>query len=369
MKEIQILETIEKYLEGNMTESEIAWFEDLRSKTPEIDQMVVEHKLFDSKLHQYANQRHFKNELQAIHNRLIEEGEIEELEASSTKAKVIKLWNKYKRVTAIAASIASITALVIYSLVSFFAPVAKMNDLQQLSKKIDQVQRNQQMQGAKIREFDSKIPSGYTVTAGGTAFLIDGKGYLITNAHVIKGAGAVVVNNKGNEFKAKIIRIDQEKDIALLKIDDNDYKKYNSLPYSISKSSLDLGTEIFTLGYPKDEIVYNMGYLSARNGYNGDTSNFQISLNANPGNSGGPVFNNRGEIVGIISTKQAQAEGVVFAVKAKNIFELLSELKSEDRDYAGIKMPVYTSIKNENRVTQIKKVEDYIFLVKSYNSD
>ncbi len=369
MKEIQLLETIEKYLEGKMTESEIAWFDDLRSKTPEIDQLVVEHKLFDSKLHQYANQLQFKNELQAIHNRLVEEGEIQDMDASSTKAKVIRLWNKYKRVTAIAASIASITALVIYSLVSFFAPVAKMNDLQQLSKKIDQVQRNQQMQGAKIREFDSKIPSGYTITAGGTAFLIDGKGYLITNAHVIKGSGAVVIDNKGNEYKAKIIRIDQDKDIALLKIDDSDYKKYNSLPYSISKSNLDLGTEIFTLGYPKDEIVYNMGYLSARNGYNGDTSNFQISLNANPGNSGGPVFNNRGEIVGIISTRQAQAEGVVFAVKAKKIFELLSDLKADDPTYANIKMPTYTTIKNDNRVTQLKKVEDYIYLVKSYNSN
>ncbi|MFZ1799306.1 MAG: serine protease [Chitinophagaceae bacterium] len=369
MEDLQLLETIEKYLDGKMTESEAAWFEELRNTTPEIDQMVVEHKLFTQQINDYSKHVSFKQKLHSIHNRLSEKGDIDDVNLSTRKAKVIFLWNKYKRVTAIAASIASITALVIYSLVSFFAPVAKMNDLQQLSKKIDQVQRNQQMQGARILEFDSKIPNGYTVTSGGTAFLIDGKGYLITNAHVIKGSGAVVVNNKGNEFKAKIITVDIEKDLALLKISDDDYKKFNSLPYSISKSNIDLGTEIFTLGYPKDEIVYNMGYLSARNGFNGDTTNFQISLNANPGNSGGPVFNNKGEIVGIISTRQAQAEGVVFAVKAKNIFDMLKELKESDTSFLGIKMPVNTTLKNENRVNQIRKVEDYVFLVKSYNSN
>jgi len=369
MEDIKLQETIEKFLDGKMSPDEIAWFEDLRNATPEIDQMVVEHKLFSEKINDYANHIDLKQRLHTLHTSLTEKGEIEDIHLSSRKAKVIYLWNRYKRVTAIAASIACITALFIYGLVSFFAPVANMNDLQQLSKKIDQVQLNQQMQGARIREFDSKIPKGYTITAGGTAFLIDAKGYLITNAHVMKGSGAVVVDNKGNEFKAKILAVDVEKDLALLKINDDDFKKFNSLPYSISKSNIDLGTEIFTLGYPKDEIVYNMGYLSARNGFNGDTTNFQISLNANPGNSGGPVFNNKGEIVGIISTRQAQAEGVVFAVKAKNIFEMLKGLKENDSSFPNIKMPVNTTLKNETRVNQIKKVEDYVFLVKSYNSN
>lgn len=370
MEDLQLIETIEKYLEGKMTESEVAWFENLRNTNPEIDQMVVEHKLFSQQIDGYSEHINFKQTLQSIHKKLASKGDIENDQLSTKKAKVLYLWNKYKKDMAIAASIASITALVIYGLVSFFAPVAKMNDLQQLSKKIDQVQRNQQMQGARLREFDSKIPKGYTITAGGTAFLIDGRGYLITNAHVMKGTGAVVVNNKGNEFKARIITVDVEKDLALLKIDDDDFKKFNTLPYSISKSNIDLGTEIFTLGYPKDEIVYSMGYLSARNGFNGDTSNFQISLNANPGNSGGPVFNSKGEIVGIISTRQAQAEGVVFAVKAKNIFDMLKDLKESDTSFRGLKIPINnTSLKNENRVKQIKNVEEYVFLVKSYNSN
>ena len=92
-----------------------------------------------------------------------------------------------------------------------------------------------------------------------------------------------------------------ERDLAILKIDDKDFKPVNTLPYSIRKTQPDLGEELFTLGYPRDEIVYNMGYLSAKTGYKGDTTSCQLSLTANPGNSGAPVFNKNGEIIGIIT--------------------------------------------------------------------
>ncbi|MFX9054138.1 serine protease, partial [Acinetobacter baumannii] len=87
------------------------------------------------------------------------------------------------------------------------------------------------------------------------------------------------------------------KDLAVLKIDDEDFKPLKTIPYAIKKSSIDLGEEIFTLGYPKNEVVYNIGYLSARNGYNGDSSTCQLQMSANPGNSGGPVLNKNGEVI------------------------------------------------------------------------
>ena len=107
---------------------------------------------------------------------------------------------------------------------------------------------------------------------GGTSFLIDGKGYLVTNAHVVKGSSTIIVQNtKGQEFKAQLVFIDEVKDLAIIKIDDKDYKPFNTLPYSIRKTNTDLGEQIFTLGFPRDEVVYNEGYLSAKTGYDGDT--------------------------------------------------------------------------------------------------
>ena len=120
-----------------------------------------------------------------------------------------------------------------------------------------------------------------------------------------------------HDFKADIIYTDLEKDLAILQIEDEDFKSPVSLPYSIGKSSSELAEPIFTLGFPKDEIVYGEGYLSAKTGIKGDTMAYQISISANPGNSGGPVLNKNGEVIGMLNARQTTAEGVVFAVNLK----------------------------------------------------
>ena len=106
-----------------------------------------------------------------------------------------------------------------------------------------------------------------------------------------------------------------------------DYKPLSSLPYGISKTSGDLGEQIFTLGYPRDEIVYGEGYMSAKTGFEGDTLACQIAVAANPGNSGGPVLDKNGDVIGVLSTRQIQAQGAVFAIKSKSIFKALEEIK------------------------------------------
>jgi len=111
--------------------------------------------------------------------------------------------------------------------------------------------------------------------------------------------------------------------------------------------------------------VYGEGYMSASTGFNGDTMSCQIAVAANPGNSGGPVFNKNGEVIGILSTRQTQTQGFVFAVTAKNIFKSLEDLK-KDTVYQDIKMNTLSSVKGMERPQQIKKIEDCVFLVKTY---
>ena len=369
MEDILLLNSVERYLEGRMLPDEKAFFEDLRKNTPEIDQMVVEHKLFLHQMENYAGVRNLKQTMHDVHIALAQSNEIRTSDVpESAGGKVIELFRRYKRTIAIAASIAGITALFISGLVSYFSPSAT-GQYNELSKQLNEVRKNVNKQDAKIKEVVSKIPQGSVVTAGGTGFLIDGKGYLVTNAHVLKGSGAIVVNNQGEEFAARIVNIDKQKDLAILKIIDEDFKPYASLPYTLRKSGLDLGEELYTLGYPRNDVVYNSGYLSAETGYNDDTASFQISLSANPGNSGGPVFNINGEIIGVISGSQSQAEGVKFAVKTKTIFEMINGLKDTDTSVQKIKLPANTSLKGLSRVEQIKKVEDYVFQVKAYNQN
>jgi len=364
MEDLQLSETVERYLQGQMDAEELSRFEQLRASNPEVDQFVVEQTLFLNQLNNFGDRKQFRSALHEIHNNLLDNGAIKNM---APKAKVVDMFRRYRRVWAVAASIAGIIAITISGLVAYFTPNTKPQ-LEQLSREVSILKTQAKKLTDEVRDSSksvSRVPVNETFKFGGTGFLVDAKGYLITNAHVIKGAKTIIVQSKGQEFKASLVKIDAERDLAILKIDDSEYKPVGSLPYGFKKTGADLGDQIFTLGFPRDEIVYGEGYLSASTGFNGDTMSCQITIPANPGNSGGPVFNKNGEVVGILSTRQLQAQGFVFAVTAKNIFKSLEELK-KDTTYQNIKINTLSSVKGMERSQQVKKIEDCVFLVKTY---
>lgn len=366
MDDILLLDAIERYLNGEMGTEEHEHFNQLRKNTPEIDQMVVEHNMFLHQMDLYTSHRNIKCSLHEIHANLLNRGDVNEGGTISSKGKIIQFWNKYKRVTAIAASVGGVIALFISGLTVYFSSAVTDPKLEQLGKDLEVVKKNQQYQGTIINEVKTKIPLNARLLSGGSGFLIDSKGYIVTNAHVLKGTGAVVVNSKGQEFNADIVHIDLQKDLAILKIKDIDFTPVKTIPYTIQKSNSDLGEEIFTLGYPRNDIVYGMGYLSAKTGFNGDSLSYQIQISANPGNSGGPVFNKNGDIIGVLSTRQAQADGVSFAVKSRNIYTIIGDLNKSDTSLQPIKLPTKSALKGMERKAQIHKVEDFVYYVKAY---
>ena len=276
MDEIVMIDSVERYIRGEMNPDERLYFEQLRKTNPEIDQMVVEHTLFLQQMNRFGELKKFKNFLNEVHTDLAEQGHINSTRLKG-KAKVVYLWNKYKRVTAIAASIAGITALSISALVWSLTPPATSGGYEDLKRKINNLEsktrqqdreinqvKNNQVKNNQVKTQTEAVPVKYTT--GGTSFLIDVKGYLVTNAHVIENATNIAVeNNKGTDFIAKVVFIDLKRDLAILKITDDNYKPLSSIPYTISKSATELAEPIFTLGYPRNEIVYGQGYLSAKN--------------------------------------------------------------------------------------------------------
>lgn len=365
---IIMLQTIERYLDGTMLPDEKIYFEQIRKNSPEIDQMVVEHSLFIKQLENYSSTIDLKENLSDIHEKLLNSGEIAASgKVISFKSSVFQIYHRYKRDIAIAASVGGAIALVISGLFTYFSPVFSNNRLQQLSIEFDAMKRKQQVQTSIINEVKSKIPKNVSLISGGTGFLVDTKGFIVTNAHVLKGNSAIVLDNDGHELNADIVYIDTQKDLAILKINDEDYKPLKSIPYSISTTIVDLSEEIFTLGFPKNDITYTQGYLSSKTGLNGDTSTYQIQMNSNPGSSGGPVFNKNAELIGVLSSRQIQADGVTFAIKSKNLFTLIEDLKKEDTSIQKIQMPATSLIKGKERKVQVRRIEEYIFSIRAYN--
>lgn len=365
MEDLQLLETVERYLLGNMSAEEKAHFDALRKANPEIDQLVVEHAIFIQQMDQYSDRKNLKSSLNEVHTKLLSEGTIKE---NAPKANVVQIWRKYKRVVAVAASIAGITTLLIASIATYYSHKQNIETVEQLKRdyRTEIAKTKNEVDKLKNDINIGKAPNNEQPKSGGTGFLVDGKGFLVTNAHVVNNSSSVIVqNNKGEQFRARIIYINPTSDIAFLKIQDDDFKEIDPLPYGIRKNGADLGEPLFTLGYPREEIVYNEGYMSAKTGFNGDTLSCQIGVSANPGNSGGPVFNKNGEIIGIINTRQTQAQGVVFAINVKNIFRSLDEVR-KDTAAEDLKLTINSSIKSLDRPTQVKKIQDCVFMVKSY---
>src|SRR5699024_9329769 len=132
----------------------------------------------------------------------------------NTKGHVVQFWNKYKRTIGIAASIAGVVALSISFLVTQLSPATTKTDLQELSKKVNVLEKKTSVLNAEMKTHTVKIPENTTFTSGGTGFLIDRKGYLVTNAHVLKGKGVVVSNSNGQELSATIVYKDDTTDLA-----------------------------------------------------------------------------------------------------------------------------------------------------------
>jgi len=171
----------------------------------------------------------------------------------------------------------------------------------------------------------------------GTAWPVAG-GYVVTSNHVVAGSESVSLYDvAGHRLQATVAMRDTVNDLAVLSISDTD-----NLPPALPLSSAPgrLGSNVFTLGYPRVDILGRTpkltdGIISSVNGYRDDPGSYQTSVQIQPGNSGGPLLNMEGEVIGIVSsmlgTVSATSETVVlpnisYAVKVDMLRTLLQAL-------------------------------------------
>ena len=360
--ETELTNQIDAYLRDELTESELSDFEKKRMDDPDFDMKVVEHQNLIQHLSEYGKRVKLSSDMNVIHESI--DIQVIRTIVAPEAPLVRRLWKKYRINTAIAASVALIAVSGTLLSTGYFSKTISTN-VSLLRREINSIKRSQNALIKNINDKPSRGPAD-PGQFGGTGFALSSNGYVVTNYHVIQGADSVYIqNSEGEAFKVKMIYIDPAYDLAVLQITDPSFKNLETLPYTFKKSASDVGEDVFTIGFPRDDQVLGKGYVSSRNGNAGDTVTYQVSIPVNPGNSGGPLLDTRGNIVGIINGKQPLADGAAFAIKSNYILKSIEAIPQDSLDEKLI-LNKRNSLSGLSRKDQFKKLEPYIFMVKVY---
>ncbi len=187
-------------------------------------------------------------------------------------------------------------------------------------------------------ETSSRYGYGYTYQASGSGFIISNDGYILTNYHVISGSKTVTVATYDHEtYDAQIIGYDESNDIAVLKIDAENLK-----PVNLGDSdTLRVGDSVYAIGNPLGELTFSLtgGIVSAlsrnvRTEAGTTMSLIQTDCAINSGNSGGALFNTRGEVIGITNAKysssgmssEAEIDNIGFAIPINSVKRIVTSI-------------------------------------------
>ncbi|MEI8205039.1 MAG: serine protease [Bacteroidota bacterium] len=200
----------------------------------------------------------------------------------------------------------------------------------------------------------------------GTGFGIASNGLIITNFHVIDGASSIRVKGVNSDFNkvynAKILISDKNNDLAIIQIDDKSFSSLGKIPYTVNTALSSVGTNIFVLGYPLrasmgDEIKLTNGIISSRTGYQGDITSYQISAPIQPGNSGGPLFNSQGDLIGVVNAKLSGAENASYAIKSNYLTSLIELLPIKP------KLQIQNLLVGKPLTLQVEMARRFIYII------
>ena len=234
-----------------------------------------------------------------------------------------------------------------------------------------------------VREVVSaqNIPQGYlpsenrdpnTWKGNGSGFFLNTNGYIATNYHVVDGTTALQVNftrnGKTESYPAKIVSTDPQNDLAIIRIDDSSFNGNSALPYGLMTRTKDTGSEVFAMGFPMadvmgSEVKFTDGKISSKSGIGGDVRVYQISVPIQPGNSGGPLFDLCGNVIGITSSglnrDYFKSENVNYAIKASYLKNLMDACPEK----IVLEEKIETPVSSMSLTDRIKQYESFVVLI------
>jgi hypothetical protein len=197
----------------------------------------------------------------------------------------------------------------------------------------------------------------------GTAFFVSGNGVAVTNHHVVEQCKRIVLFDPqaGWAAEAQVVAVDKANDLALLRAD------VKSRPLPVADSfALKRGEDVLTLGYPSPGIQgtrqkATFGKVNADSGIGDDIRHVQVDVPVQPGNSGGPLLNARGEVVGVINARlRGDFQNVGYAIKADYLRPLLNK--------ASVKTSASSSFASSSVAAVVERCQDSVVMVLGYRT-
>ena len=360
----ELYELVEKHLQGNLSGAELEKLNFHLATDVAFAKEVEEYKFLQDSFKVYKKRNSLLNSMNNIHAEMKTSGMVP---AKSKIYKMQVLGKRYFPTMAVAASVAIFTVLSTFYIRIYIQSLEtkQARNYIELSNKIEDTKN-------KIEEVvsDKNAVIERKASSIATGFVIASNGYLVTNYHVTKNADSVYIESMTDHkrYKVAVVHSDERLDLSILKIIDKDFKNFGRLPYSISNKESDLGESVYTLAYPRSNMgmIFGEGSISAQSDWVGDTVKYQVSIPVNPGNSGSPVFDSYGNLVGIVSRKYTEAEVATSAVKSAYLHSVIDSVNCKDTSKKLQLLTQKNTLRYFSRPQQIKQIQPFVFSVKVY---
>ena len=204
----------------------------------------------------------------------------------------------------------------------------------------------------------------------GSGIVLSTSGHIVTNFHVIDDADQieieVIQDGEWVVFDAAVLQVDRVNDLAIIKVVDINFDSFDAPPFSVKFTPSEVGTKVYAYGYPMaltvmgKEVKVTDGIISAKTGFNGDITTYQISAPIQGGNSGGPLFDEQANLIGINSSglNKDIADNVGYSIKSsyvRNVFDVLPK---------SVDLPKNQSLQSKTLVEQIAAISPFVVLIK-----
>jgi serine protease Do len=360
-EEEHISELIDRYLSGSASPEEQQHLLDQAAQDPALAREIDERKRLLDALNVYGDFAELKGKLNEIHQGI----NVAKLKKETRLEQSGKRMPPFLTLLAVAASVSLLVVISSLYFSGFFNQ--EHADYTQLM--------NMESSASDKSKEDATVADSCTVAAvqsivrcSGTCFALSRDGYLVTNYHLVKETDSVYITNLSEpvlRYAAVTVAYDQRYDIAILKIEDKRFNGFGKIPYTLSNKYSQLGEQAFTLGYSKSDIVFADGAISSLTGFAEDTLAYQVTIPVNPGNSGSPLIDNNGEILGIISGKHSREAGATYAIKSSYILQMIDQLKKDSLNSPVI-LPSKNLLQYKKRTEQVRLISPLIFRVEVY---